>query len=88
MELLDINEILIRLLKYVIEGFAVGLTCYFVSKKLDWEEIVIIAITAATVFIILDTYSPSIGGATRLGTGLGLGTRLIGLNVGSGLGLI
>lgn len=87
MEQLDFAEILVRLLKYLIEGIIVGFVAYFVSKKLTWQEVVIIGITAALVFLLLDTYSPSIGSAARLGTGLGIGTRLVGLNV-AGTGLI
>jgi hypothetical protein len=87
METLDFGEILIRVLKYLIEGIAVGVAAYFVSKKLAWDEIIIIAVTASATLAILDLYSPSISGATRLGAGLGLGTRLIGLNVGTGVGI-
>ncbi len=88
MDQIDFGDVITRALKYIIEGFAVGLACYFVSKKLSWNEILIISITAASIFILLDIYSPSISGATRLGAGIGLGSRLIGFNVGSGLGLL
>lgn len=88
MDTLDFGEILIRILKYVIEGLVVGIAAYFVSKKLSFEEVLIIGVTAAATLAVLDLYSPSISGATRLGAGLGLGTRLIGLNVGSGTGLL
>jgi hypothetical protein len=88
MDTLDIGEIVVRILKYLIEGLAVGIACYFVSKKLSWDEIMIISITASATLAVLDLYSPSISGATRLGAGLGLGTRLIGLNVGTGVGIL
>ncbi len=88
MDTLDFGEIVIRILKYLIEGIVVGIAAFFVSKKLSWDEVMIIGITAAATLAVLDLYSPSISGATRLGAGLGLGTRLIGLNVGSGVGLL
>ncbi len=88
MDTLDFGEIVIRILKYLIEGIVVGIAAFFVSKKLSWDEVMIIGITAAATLAVLDLYSPSIGGATRLGAGLGLGSRLIGLNVGSGVGLL
>ncbi len=88
MDTLDFGEIVIRILKYLIEGIVVGIAAYFVSKKLSMEEVMIIGVTAAATLAVLDLYSPSISGATRLGAGLGLGTRLIGLNVGSGVGLL
>lgn len=88
MDTLDFGEIVIRILKYVIEGLVVGIAAYFVSKKLSFEEVLIIGITAAATLAVLDLYSPSIGNATRAGAGLGLGTRLVGLNVGTGTGLL
>ncbi len=88
MDTLDFGEIIIRILKYLIEGIVVCIAAFFVSKKLSWDEVMIIGITAAATLAVLDLYSPSISGATRLGAGLGLGTRLIGLNVGSGVGLL
>ena len=42
------------------------------------EEIVMIAITAAATFALLDMYAPSIGNAARQGTGFGIGANLSG----------
>ena len=88
MDTLDFGEIVIRILKYIIEGLVVGVAAYFVSKKLSFEEVLIIAITASATLAVLDLYSPSISGATRLGAGIGLGSRLVGINVGTGTGLL
>ena len=88
MDSLDFGEIVIRILKYVIEGLVVGIAAYFVSKKLSFEEVLIIGITASATLAVLDLYSPSIGNATRLGAGIGLGSKLVGINVGSGTGLL
>jgi hypothetical protein len=75
---LNTAEILSRALKYLLEGLAVGLACFFTSK-LPINEIIIIAITAAATFAILDMYTPQISDAARLGTGFGIGTKFAGL---------
>ena len=75
----DIGEVLKRAVKYLIEGLAVGVAAYFIpTKKMNLEEVLMIAVTAAAVFALLDMYAPSIGGAMRQGTGFGLGANLIG----------
>jgi hypothetical protein len=79
---IDFTEILGRVLKYFFEGIAVGLACYFTPKsKLAMDEIVIIAITAAVVFAILDMYTPQISNAARMGTGFGIGSQFAGLRM-------
>jgi hypothetical protein len=79
---IDFSEILGRALKYFMEGIAVGLACYFTPKaKLSADEIIIIAITAAVVFAILDMYTPQVSNAARLGTGFGIGSQFTGLRV-------
>ena len=42
------------------------------------EEVLMIAVTAAAVFALLDMYSPSIGASMRQGAGFGLGANLVG----------
>jgi hypothetical protein len=81
---IDFAEILGRVLKYLMEGLAVGLACYFTKLKMD--EIIIIAVTAAATFAILDMYTPQISDAARMGTGFGIGSQFAGLKIiGSGL---
>ena len=81
---IDFAEILGRVLKYLMEGLAVGLACYFTKLKMD--EIIIIAVTAAATFAILDMYTPQISDAARMGAGFGIGSQLAGLKIiGSGL---
>jgi hypothetical protein len=78
---LDLAEVLRRVVKYFIEGFAVGLAAYYLPKgrgKLSGDEILLISFTAATTFAILDMYSPSISGAARAGAGFGIGANLVG----------
>jgi hypothetical protein len=75
----DLGEIIKRAVKYLVEGVAVGICCLLVaSKALDASEIMIIALTAATTFALLDVTSPSIGLSTRQGAGLGIGFNLVG----------
>jgi hypothetical protein len=76
---LDFAEILTRVLKYLMEGLAVGLACYFTKLKMD--EIIIIAVTAAATFAILDMYTPQVSDAARLGTGFGIGSQFAGLRM-------
>jgi hypothetical protein len=76
---MDVMEIVMRIVKYLIEGLAVGAAAWAVGRrKLKMEEVVIIAITAAVTLIILDTFSSQIGDSTRLGAGVALGAKIVG----------
>tara|TARA_B110000211_G_C13901794_1_gene474295 strand:- start:294 stop:581 length:288 start_codon:yes stop_codon:yes gene_type:complete len=76
---IDLGEVLKRACKYLVEGLAVGVAAYFIpSKKMNIEEVLMIAVTAAAVFALLDMYSPSIGASMRQGAGFGLGANLVG----------
>lgn len=77
---IDYAEILGRALKYLMEGLAVGLACFF-SGKLTMDEIVMIAVTAAATFAILDMYTPQVSNAARMGTGFGIGSQFAGLRI-------
>ena len=75
----NIQEIVKRALKYLIEGFAVAVAAYYIpKKKMSFEEVIMIAITPAATFALLDVYSPSIASAARQGTGFGIGANLTG----------
>jgi hypothetical protein len=76
---MDATEIFYRIVKYIIEGVAVAAAAFFVGRqKLKRDEIMAIAITAAIVLIILDTFSAQIGDSTRLGAGVALGAKIVG----------
>lgn len=76
---MDMQEVVKRAIKYVIEGGAVAAALYLIGKnKLSVEEIVLVALTAAAVFAILDMFSPSISYAARQGAGFGLGANMVG----------
>lgn len=79
METIDFTEILTRFLKYLFEGLAVGIACYFSNLKAD--QIIAISITATVTFAILDMYSPRISEAARLGTGIGIGSQFAGIRM-------
>ena len=49
------------------------------GSKLSMDEIIIIAITAAVTFAILDMYTPQVSNAARMGTGFGIGSQFAGL---------
>ncbi len=75
----DLQEVLKRAVKYLIEGAAVAVAAFYIpKKKMNVEEIVMIAITAAATFAVLDMYAPSIGNAARQGTGFGIGANFVG----------
>ena len=57
----------------------VAIAAYAIPKRsLNIEEIVLIALTAAATFSILDTYIPSMGVSARTGAGAGIGLNLVG----------
>ncbi len=75
----DLNELLKRVVKYLIEGLIVAIAAFAIPKRsLNLEEISLLALTAAATFAILDTYVPSMGVSARSGAGLGVGFNLVG----------
>lgn len=76
---IDFWEAIIRLIKYLLEGLAVAVVAYILPKsKLQFNEILFIALTAAAVFSILDLLAPATSTGVRQGVGLGAGFKLIG----------
>jgi ABC-type Co2+ transport system permease subunit len=77
--LINVNEFIKRVIKYIVEGFMVAIAAYAIPKRsLNLEEILLIALTAAATFSILDTYIPSMGVSVRTGAGAGIGFNLVG----------
>lgn len=77
--MIDIQEIFKRAIKYLIEGGAVAAAAFYIPRrKMILNEIIIIAITAAATFAILDLWAPHIGVYARQGTGFGIGSSLVG----------
>ena len=56
----------------------VAIAAYAIPKRsLNVEEIMLIALTAAATFSILDTYVPTMAGSARSGAGFGIGANLV-----------
>jgi ABC-type Co2+ transport system permease subunit len=78
-EMFDVNELVKRAIKYLIEGLAVAICAILIPKKsLSVEEILVIALTAAATFSVLDVFIPSMGSSARNGAGMTLGSSLVG----------
>jgi hypothetical protein len=77
--IVDFPELIKRLVKYVFEGLVVAIAAFAIPKQsLNFEEIGLLALTAAATFSILDAYIPSMGVSARQGTGVGIGLNLSG----------
>lgn len=75
---LKVNEIIKRTIKYLVEGLAVALAAFYIPrKKMDPQEILMIAITASAIFAVLDMYSPTIAQGARHGAGFGIGMGMV-----------
>ena len=75
--LINVGELVKRIIKYLVEGLMVAIAAYAIPKRsLNIEEIILIALTAAATFSILDTYVPSMGVSARSGAGFGIGLNL------------
>ena len=55
--MLNFQEVMKRVIKYLVEGLMVAFACFAIPKQsLDFEVIALIALVAAATFSILDTY--------------------------------
>lgn len=76
---ISIMELLTRVVKYLVEGLMVAVAAYVIpQKKLDLNEVIMIALTAAATFALLDMFAPAIGHTARQGAGFGIGANLVG----------
>jgi ABC-type Co2+ transport system permease subunit len=75
----DYQEMFTRIVKYLIEGLVVGIVASILPEKpLSMDKVVLLGLTAAAMFSILDLVAPSISSSARQGAGLGLGFNLVG----------
>ena len=75
----DIQELIKRIIKYLVEGIMVAIAAYSIPKQsLKVEEVIIIALTAAATFAVLDVFIPSMGESARGGAGFCIGANLVG----------
>ena len=78
-QVLDIGELVRRIVKYVVEVIMVAIAAYAIPKhSMKLDEVMLIALTAAATFSILDTYVPSMAVSARSGAGFGIGANLVG----------
>ena len=76
--MLNVQEVLKRVIKYLVEGLMVAIACYAIPKaSLKLDEIGLIALTAAATFSVLDTYIPSIVETSRTGACFCIGANLV-----------
>ena len=75
----DFSELIKRVIKYLVEGIMVAIAAFAIPKKsLNLEEVVIIGLTAAATFSVLDVFIPSMAASARGGAGFGIGANLVG----------
>ena len=78
-QVFDLRELLRRVVKYLVEGLMVAIAAYAIPKRsLNLDEVLLISLTAAATFSVLDTYVPSMGVSARSGAGFGIGANLVG----------
>ena len=74
----DFSEFVKRAIKYLVEGIMVALAAFVIpQRKMKVEEVIIIALTAAATFSVLDVFVPSKSGSARGGAGFGIGANLV-----------
>jgi hypothetical protein len=79
----NIQEVVKRVIKYLVEGLIVAVACAALPQKsLKFDEISIIALTAAATFSVLDTFLPTMADSARQGAGLGIGFGIAGFPKG------
>ena len=78
-EVFDLGELLRRVVKYLVEGLMVAIAAYAIPKRsLNLDEVLLVSLTAAATFSVLDTYVPAMGVSARSGAGFGIGANLVG----------
>jgi len=68
-----------QIVKFLLEGLAVSMASHLVAgNKLNVQEIILLGLTAAAVFMVLEFYAPSIVAGARQGAGFGIGMNMVG----------
>lgn len=76
---LSMNELVSRIIKYLVEGLVIAIAAIFIPKKsLPLDEVMTLAVLAAAVFALLDLFVPSMGASARSGAGFSLGAGIVG----------
>lgn len=74
----DLTEFIKRAIKYLVEGIMVAIAAFAIPKQqLKIEEVVVIALSAAATFAVLDVFVPTMATSARGGAGFGIGANLV-----------
>ena len=74
----DISELFTRILKYLLLGTVVAIVAYLLpNKNLSTESAILLGLTAAAIFSLLDVFLPSVGSSARFGLGAYSGAALL-----------
>ena len=73
----DWMEVLRRITRYLVLGLAVSLSARFVLKQTRMEDILTLAVCAASVYALLDLVSPSMGSTAKLASAAHLGWAVV-----------
>lgn len=67
------------LVKYLLEGVAVAMAAFYISRKNNnLKEVLMLGVAAAVTYLILDQFAPGVSAGARQGAGFGIGTSLVG----------
>ena len=81
----DSTEFIVRLCKYLLEGIVVAVAAFFFADTgISWDSILLIGLTAACTFALIDSLAPALSASVRQGAGLGIGLKMTGVG-GPGL---
>lgn len=72
------SQLVTRVVKYLVEGVVLMFVASFMMPKLHLMEVLVLGLTAAATFSLLDFVSPSISMSARQGSGLGIGLKMVG----------
>jgi len=77
---LDGGEILRRAIRYVLLGFSIALSAYYIPRggRMKLEDVIMISVSGGAALAVLDLLAPSIGASARTGAGFGIGAGLVG----------
>lgn len=72
-----------RLFKYFLEGLAVAVAAFYIPARgaVNMQEVMMVGLTAATVFLVLDLFAPAVGLGARGGAGFGIGGKMVGFRM-------
>lgn len=74
-------EVVKRIIKYLIMGVAICLVAFYLpmnKKRLSLKNVLMLGVSAAASFAVLDTFVPSVGLSARSGAGLAIGANIAG----------